>query len=402
MDKCVIYIGDFDLRNQNVQSFLVMNNGKILNQLGYIVAYIGINRNIKNFNELKDNNPLDINPNIYLELPNSLNFIGLLKVNQIKHEIKNFIEKLCKTYNVDCLISYQAPSYAVILSYITEWCKENRIPYIVNCADLPIFDSQPLLKRLIMKLNWKYMQHLNYKTADGVISVSSYIDKYYRKPGRKSVIIPPLFDDYINERITKSNLLPTFLYAGTPFVSLGRAVNVQGMKDRLDKVIDIFLQLSIRGVPYLFNIVGLSKEVYTTCVPRHKELLKNEDKIIFWGRRSHKDTLDYLLQADFMINYRDKNQMTEAGFSTKVVESVSLGTPVVMNSIGDTFKYLEEGLSGFELTDNLEDNLELLGSLCKMSPEQRLALKCSCFNQKVFAVEKYKKTFESFLEQVIY
>ena len=44
MDSCIVYIGDFDFRNENVQAHLVKNNGKVLNSLGYHIEYIGINR----------------------------------------------------------------------------------------------------------------------------------------------------------------------------------------------------------------------------------------------------------------------------------------------------------------------------------------------------------------------
>ena len=33
LTKCIVYIGDFDIRNENVQSHLVRNNGKIFNEL---------------------------------------------------------------------------------------------------------------------------------------------------------------------------------------------------------------------------------------------------------------------------------------------------------------------------------------------------------------------------------
>ena len=45
----VVYIGEFDLRNENSQAHLVKNNGKILRQLGYEVFFVGTNRNCDSF-----------------------------------------------------------------------------------------------------------------------------------------------------------------------------------------------------------------------------------------------------------------------------------------------------------------------------------------------------------------
>ena len=118
----------------------------------------------------------------------------------------------------------------------------------------------------------------------------------------------------------------------------------------MDIIIDLCLKLSSEGVKFQLEVIGITKDMYTSCIPRHKGLLDANKNIIFKGRYTHSDTLNAVRNADFMINYRDKNVMNEAGLSTKLVESVSLGTPVVMNSIGDNFLYLKEGLTGFKLS----------------------------------------------------
>ena len=103
-----------------------------------------------------------------------------------------------------------------------------------------------------------------------------------------------------------------------------------------------------------------------------------------------------------MLNYRDKNIMNEAGLSTKLVESVSLGTPVVMNSIGDSFCYLREGVTGFELIGNFDSDVQLLQSLCNKTLEERILLKQNCAGDKTFALERYETIFEAFLNKVLY
>lgn len=395
----IIYIGDFDLRNENVQAHLVKNNTKILNRLGYSVALIGVNRK-STFGEIATMQKLDVGKdNQYLELENTLKFSGLFKYRRTERQIVDFMDGVAQQGNVQFVITYQAPTYAPILKDVAEWCRRQGAKYIVNCADITVFNSQPLLRRIVMTRNWNYLHKVNRKYADGLIAVSRYIEKFYKKDGMPTVIIPPLFDDFVDKEY-KLAATTTFVYAGTPFV-LKKNVNTVGMKDRLDKIVDLCLQLSSEGVTYQLFVVGITKELYTTCIPRHKDALDNNRDIVFKGRLTHKDALEAVRNADYMLNIRDRNVMNEAGLSTKVVESVSLGTPVVMNTIGDTFMYLREGITGYELSGDEKRDVAMLKTLCDKSLDERVTLKKHCAGDRTFALEKYEAKFEEFLAAVL-
>ena len=394
--KCIVYIGDFDLRNENVQATLVKNNGRVLNDLGYAVAYIGVNRDACDFSQIEVLPPMDMGMNSYLELPYTLSIRGLFAYRDIVKRVISYMNSLAQRMDVKYLISYQAPTYAPILSAVAKWCRANRVKYIVNCADLPIFDSQPFVRRMVMELNWRILHRITRNQADGIIAVSKYIERFYTKENRPSIVLPPLFNEKVDTKY-KGNETAAFLYAGTPFVVLDREVNPKGMKDRLDKVVELFLQLAGQETEFRFNILGITKEAYVTCVPRHRQALEQEQKIVFYGRKTHSETLDMLTQSDFMVNIRDKNLMTEAGLSTKVVESVSVGTPVVMNPIGDTFDYLDEGITGFALSEDSQTSINLMKHLCALSREERLSMKYRCSEKKPFSCDAYREKISSFL-----
>ena len=397
--KCVIYVGDFDLRNQNVQAHLVRNNAKILNRLGYRVAFIGVNRTATD-EEIQEFPILDLGDgNLYLELENTLTTKGILKYASTAKRIIAFLNETAKISDVGYVVSYQAPTYAIIIKKIALWCKQNRIKYVVNSADIPVLTSQPLIRRAVMTWNWNYLHKVNKRYADGIIAVSRYIERFYHKDGVPSVIIPPLFDDYMDADYQLSDI-PTFVYAGIPFV-LSKNIKTEGMKDRLDIIIDLCLQLSANDVKYRLVVIGISKDYYTTCIPRHQSALSDNQDILFMGRYSHEETMKAVKNADYMINYRDINIMNEAGLSTKLVESVSLGTPVVMNSVGDTFLYLKEGVTGFKLYGDQDRDIEVLKSLCSNTVEERKALKNQCAGDRTFALDKYATKLNDFLGAVL-
>lgn len=401
MEKCIIYIGEFDMRNENVQAHLVKNNGRIFTSLGYKVVYIGVNREKNSFKEIQTLPPIATDENcLYYELPNSLNAAGVLKCGIVCRYILHIFSVLREKYDIAYIISYQSPTYAIAIKKIAIWCRKKCVKYIVNCADLPIFELQSPFKKFVMKVNWKFLHRWNKKYADGVISVSRFIDDFYYKKGRSSVIVPPLFDSDNFVFSTQPNEITTFIYAGLPFVITNREASPKGMKDRLDKIIDLFLTLSGTGVPYVFKVIGISKEDYLAGVPRHTNALKNEKQIRFLGKFNHEETLSAVAAADFSINYRDENLMTKAGFSTKIVESVSLGTPVVINPIGDTFCYLETGVSGFALCENSNANVDLLRQLCEKNADERWQMKRKCYEKHTFSTEAYKCDIQNFLNSL--
>lgn len=397
--KCVIYIGDFDLRNQNVQSHLVKNNSKILNKLGYTVAFIGVNKEVSDQKEIESLPKLETGNNLFLEVENTLNAGGLLKLHKVTKRIMSFCECLKERYDITHIISYQAPTFFPILTKIVSFCRKNKISYIVNCADITLFRSQPLLRRIVMTVNWHYLHKVNKKYADGIIAVSSYIEKFYYKPDRPTLILPPLFDENIDLNYNLDDVT-TFVHAGFPFAPLKKELTSNHMKDRLDLIVDWFIELSNRKVACKLIVIGLSKETYIKNIPWQKELLENIPEIEFKGRCSHSETLEMVKNSDYMITYRDKNPMTEAGLPTKVVESVSLGTPVIMNEVGDTLSYLKQGISGYKIAQKKEEDIDLLISLCGRTKEERISAKRRCSQLRTFRLDNYKSKVENFLNNV--
>lgn len=392
--KTIVYIGDFDFKNENVQSRLVRNNSKIFNKLGYDVFFIGVDRLCTDFRHIKSIAPVDN----YLELPNTLSLKGVFKCRAICQKVLRQLDETNHKSKITHVITYQAPTFAVVLKRVAIWCKVNNIKYVVNSADIPIFDAQPFLRRLVMKINWKMIHRYNDKYADGIIAVSSHIKSFYKKNNRKSIVVPPLFEknNYINCSESR-NEVTSFVYAGTPFIKTTGPIDPKGMKDRLDVIVDLFIGLASKGIDYKLTVIGVELNEYATAIPRHKTILENNDHIVFLGRRDHNKTLEMIANSDFSINYRDINEMTEAGFSTKIVESISLGTPVITNKTSDIGFYLRKNIEWFELKRDADKNVELLSFLSLLPQSERRDLKDKCFLNNSFCLDSYVDLVKDFL-----
>ena len=214
MQNFIIYIGDFDLRNENVQAHLVKNNTKIFNRLGYSVSLIGVNRK-STFEEIATLQKLDIGEgNQYLELENTLTVSGLFKYKRTESKIMAFMDGVARQGNVKFVISYQAPTFAPILKRVAEWCGRHGAKYIVNCADITVFDSQPLLRRMVMTRNWNYLHKVNIRILqcdEKVLSdekitsqkdLKTYMEHFELK-GQGGTDFRPAFD-YVADLIRKN------------------------------------------------------------------------------------------------------------------------------------------------------------------------------------------------------
>ena len=393
MKQSIVYIGDFDFINHNVQSHLVYSNGQIFENLGYEVHYIGMKRRHYKFESFSDGN--------FYHLPDTLSIRGILFFYKVNDLIRKRLEEIDKTTKIAYVVVYQAPTFSPILYFIHSWCKNHEIKFIANSADLPVFKHGSFFVSSIMYLNWSLMHSIIRRKADGIIAVSSYIDNYFKKKNRPSIVIPPLFDGTTPESVKNLRNIREFVYAGSPFVVTGKKVTPQGMKDRLDFILTLFYELNKRKENFFFKIIGITIEEYLVSVPEHRKLLETlNGKVKFLGLLSHEKVIEQITHSDFMINYRDVNKMTLAGYSTKVVESVSLGTPVIVNDIGDTFRYLSNEM-GFILTGNEVDDISILQKACSLPKSRIDNMKVECLKNNPFVKENYIEKMSKFLKDVM-
>lgn len=130
-----------------------------------------------------------------------------------------------------------------------------------------------------------------------------------------------------------------FTYAGSP----------SAQKERLDIVID-----AIEGISQDFNVVlrvvGITKEQYEKMYKRVYIGKRTE----FLGRASHIKAIQEVKAADWSIIIRDNNKVVKAGFPTKVVESISCGTPVIANDFSNILDYLNDKNSIICKVDDLQ------------------------------------------------
>lgn len=358
--KKIVYVGNFDFLKNDAQAQLVYGNGLLLRSLGYDVEFIGsINDETRAKKEFYYDG-FRIN-HVYFD--KSLKM--LLKSRKYNRQLAVKILNRSPSF----VINYGTPLFSNFLNHLHKICKNNCIPIISNVVDVPSVAHGKLYERVVKKL---YVERKNYfyrNHADGIIAASEYIYKEFTKVGKPGIIVPPLKDcesiKILNNSVNSDGTSRLkLLYAGFPFPIDGRSVSEAAYKDRLDYVIDMLSIVKESSNNFELNIYGISKEQYLNVVKRHKKTLRSlEDNIFFHGYKPDFHIKNMLQQSDYTINYRDSKIMTVAGYSTKIVDSISYGVPVITTNVGDYSSHLTENSHIFYISENFDKSAKLILAL---------------------------------------
>ncbi len=225
------------------------------------------------------------------------------------------------------------------------------------------------------------MRYSHHK-LDGMITISKYLFNYYNRKPR--FLLPPLMD---KNAFMINNELPqtlTLVYAGTGGIR----------KDRLDCVIDA---INLMDNPNIrFKIVGIKESQY-------KEMFQKnfEDKwncVVFKGRLEHDAAVEEIINSHFQIFVRPVNRVTTAGFPSKLVESFSLGVPVITNKTSNISDFVVSGVNGFLLESyNPEEIKTQLGEILKLDNERLLEIRGNCKNDTSFDYHSYIEGLKNFI-----
>ena len=186
-----------------------------------------------------------------------------------------------------------------------------------------------------------------------------------------------------------------------PFPIDGRKVSKSAYKDRLDLLISYFYELKKKNINnFKFEIYGISMLQYLKVRPQDKNLLiLLSDNIIFEGIKDHSYVKNKVNDCHFTINHRVSNQMTNAGFSTKFVESFAMNIPVINSLTGDVEKYLVNDKNGYIFSENNHKyNISLLSDLLtNFNSEKYYKLKQNINKGACFNIKSYKSELNNFM-----
>lgn len=342
----IIYYGGFTLPDKSASANRVVSNGKIFAALGYKTVFIGAARSEEKFDGLRR---VEGQSDMFEHSHPKSTKQWLRHMVSVEH-----IEAVAAEYgNVCRIILYNVPMLT-LLKAKKAFSKKN-IEVCYDCTEWTKDTDGGLPKRLFKAFDEFFISRFAHKAADGIIAISSMMQKKYKK-AKKLVILPPLIDlnDSIWHQTPESHGDAfEFCFAGIP----------DGKKESLDKVVEAFLLLKKDDAR--LRIIGITEADFASIYPDFAIPEKAKDKITFMGRLSHAETVKYVLGCDCYIFIRRSDKRNNAGFPTKFAESFTCGVPVITTNVSDVGRYIEESGRGNLLKDTAVNEIAA-AMLCRI------------------------------------
>lgn len=332
MMDTIVYIGGFELPDKNAAAHRVLNIAKLLKSEKKNIVFIGVDKDLPYNNDIF---------NTQKEVQGFLSFAvpypqGNKEWLNYLTNIKSYIKVIEKLNNVKAIILYNFQ--AIAMRRLMSYCSNHSIKCYGDITEWRSAKGENIGYRILKDSDTWYRMHMLNKKLDGLIVISKYLKDYYNDC-ENIVYIPTLTDlsECKWEGIYEKSLECLYLvYAGNP-----------GFKDKLDILID-----SIKGIhrKYHLDVIGITLEQYLQKAFHHKEFLQNNKNIVFHGRLTHVETLQYIKKANYSCFFREDDRVTRAGFPTKFAEAVSCNTPVLTNKSSNIDTYFENGKNGICLS----------------------------------------------------
>ena len=318
----VICVGNFELPDKNAAAHRVINNGRLLRELGYRTVYLGTCRGDRWFDGIAQRD-YDCGFDVYEQ---SYPFTTKQWAMQI-FDIGN-IRELVRRYPDAAAIMLYNTQYAT-LAAVRRAFSPKGICVLYDCTEWNGFTEGALPKRLVKSLDSRLIENRLPKQCDGIIAVSTTMEERYKEK-KPLLLLPPLVDmqDAIWRQTPREHEQFTFCYAGAP-----------SDKDQLDLLLEAFSRLPAGAAA--LQIIGMTRGEYTAQHPETAALAERNG-VVFTGRLSHEETVREILSCGCFVFLREPSRRNGAGFPTKFAEAFTCGAPVITTAVSDISRYADE------------------------------------------------------------
>jgi glycosyltransferase involved in cell wall biosynthesis len=288
--------------------------------------------------------------------------------------------------------------YGGRLSYLFRlipWCHANHTPLIVDVVEW--YDARHVLGGPLGPLHLSSelaMRYFHVK-AKYLIVISRYLERYYQKRGCRTIRIPPTLDvQTTSARLdVNSGMGPLILaYTGVP-----------GKKDLLNNVVEALLQMDPEGHHVRLVVAGPKpEELFRFPALRHFRSTSLPSCVKALGHLSHKEALNVVREADFSVLLRPRLRYAQAGFPTKVPESLAVGTPVMCNITSDLGDYIYDGREGLICrNESVVACMETIERAIRLKSDQKESMRRAARSQaeRSFDFRNYSDSLDRFIQE---
>lgn len=314
---------------------------------------------------------------------------------QLNRDLKEYLANQRESYDVIVLSNVYFDCAGVFLKY----SKKHGSKIIVNAVEW--YDQESTrFKGVRGKINLiknRLALMCIHKKMGNILAISSLLDNYYKNRGCNTITIPTIVDlseyaSVLNISSNESDKL-CVAYAGSPgrkdyIANAIRAIELLTEAERAKA------ELHFYGpeIKALYDL-GLTEEFLSTY----------KENIFCHGRIPYAEVKEKIAAADFTVLLRPNKRYANAGFPTKVGESMACGTPVIANITSDLGKYIIDGKTGIVCAnESPEACAEAFRRALAMTAEEKTAMRRAAYEMAntAFDYRAYVDKMSEFLNKV--
>ncbi len=333
----IYYLGAFDLSGGNASTQRVRQNAKIFRDLGYRVIIVGIHKRGSRGVERRGSFTVDGFQSLSINVGEGGLWAAYRRL--IPAAIARMLSGPFGASGVICYNYLAIPQFQIQLL-----CRRNGVAFAADATEWYGPDGG-LAASLRRKVDTSTRVRLLNRLADGIITTSPYLTKFYRPRGRPLVELPTLIDRRdtgVGEPRRDGTLRLVFF--GNPFNTNLKNPRPRQMKERLDTIVEIVSIVNSRETVATLDIYGVSAEQYANAFRCGAEEIAF-DWLNFFGQVPRAVVFEETKSADFSIYFRESTRANIAGFPSKFAESVTCGTPVITNYMENISAFAKDGFN---------------------------------------------------------
>lgn len=225
--------------------------------------------------------------------------------------------------------------------------------------------------------------------ADGIIPISRFLENYFSGKSVPTLRVPPLFaiEDRPDASLNQGDTL-TLCYVGSP-----------GLKDRqaINNLVLLPGALGCTLNQLRIHIVGVEKAAAAALLgDQARDAIKHEC-LIFHGQLSSHKAREIIVESHFSVLQRAPKRYAQAGYPSKVPESLLLGTPVIANLTSDLADALVDGKNSLILADTGLESLVSKVSYLLSKPYEFDRESVAAIARTVYSPALYERSLHDFL-----
>lgn len=383
----ILFFANFELPESCANATRVFAMAKMARLLGYGVDVLGV---------AAPNN--DVLEGVYCEqeyhMIRTITAKGLAARERIKHNIKavaRYIEEKKKVQDIELIVLSNV--YADYSIFFLKLSRTLNIPLVVN--EVEWYDRNNEI--FSGKMGWiKFIGNrvaltILHPHMKNIICISSLLDSYYRRKKCNTIVLPTLIDlNSYPHHSREDNDRVIVTYAGSP-----------AKKDYITNAIKALLLLSRdERARIKINIYGCTSDQLFALGISSNELSAIGDSLECFGRLPYQEVKLRIAQSDFTVLLRPNKKYANAGFPTKVGESMACGTPVIANLTSDLKLCIINGKTGIickdETTQSCADAFRIAINMNK-NERELMRQEAEKMGQGFFSIETYLNKFDQFL-----